>query len=123
MKKGRELDKLAASPLKAAEGLSPHEMVCLAVVMENTLTPSAVVSAGKIARDMNRAGFTTLAASLSLRALLRKRMLDAEQSSDDDGEPITLYRITEEGQEWLLANQDKLSLRFEPAPAGDDIPF
>lgn len=126
MKKGHDLDKLAATPLREAEGLLPHEMVCLAVVMENTPTPGDHVPAHAVEKDMRRAGFTSLAASLSLRSLLKKRMVETEKVTDDQGYEYVAYFVSERGQEWLLENQDKLVLRAEPepTPSGDpNIPF
>jgi hypothetical protein len=100
-------------------------MVCLAVVMENTLTPDGLVRPRDVEQDMQRAGFTPLATSLGLRSLLRKRMVETAQVTDDNGYTETEYRASERGQDWLLENQDKLVLRAEPCtPSGNpDLPF
>ncbi len=125
LKKGRELDAIAASPLKEAEGLSPHEMVCLVVIMENTLAPGDFVWPNKIQQDMRRAGYRDIATSLSLKSLLKKAMVAVSLEEDRDGNVVATYKMTEAGEEWLLANQDRIQLeRTAPEPKpGDDIPF
>ncbi len=125
LKKGRELDVIAASPLKEAQGLSPHEMVCLVVIMENTPAPGDVVWPQQVQQDMRRAGYRDIATSLSLRSLLKKEMVAVSLEDDRDGNPVPTYKVTEAGVEWLLANQDKIQLeRAAPEPRpGDDIPF
>ncbi len=126
LKKGHDLEKLAASPLKESEGLLPHEMACLALVMENTLTPDAVVLPHDVERDMQRAGFTPLATSLGLRSLLKKRMVETLEIDDRGYDTVTGYRTSERGQEWLLEHQDKLDLRAEPPQTqsgNPDLPF
>jgi hypothetical protein len=127
LKKGRDLEKLAASPLRAAEGLLAHEIFCLAVVAENTLTPFAVAMPTTIERDMQRAGFTTLATSLSLRGLLKKNMVETVEVDGGSFERDIGYRCTDRGQDWLMDNQEKLALRGAPEEPGgsdgSDIPF
>jgi hypothetical protein len=119
LKKGRDLETLAASPLRAAEGLSPHEITCLAVMAENVLTPGDWVWPSAVERDMSRAGYRKVASNISLHGLLKKGMIEAREVPTDDGWG-TAYGLSEKGQEWLLENQDKLVLR---KPSQDDPPF
>lgn len=63
------------SPLKETMGLAQHEVVALAVIMQNSLLPGQGVYPKQIAQDMGKAGFNELAASLALNGLLQKLMI------------------------------------------------
>lgn len=127
LEKTMELESLATSPLRESEGLTPHEMVCLAVVMETSLT--GVVWPHSIKSDMERAGFTPLAASLAVHSLLGKKLLEENVTSDINGERASSFLVTSSGQHWLLNNQDKLQLRSRKTsrskgtPEDDGVPF
>lgn len=130
--KGPALERLSQTPLQPAEGLAAHEQVCLAVVSEYSLAPDHSVYPVFIKSDMEKAGFTALAASMALRSLLKKGMVETIVVQEDPQEPpSTAYRISDAGQDWLETNQDKLVLRAPPRksgkapakPAEDDIPF
>ncbi|MFO0582040.1 MAG: hypothetical protein U0229_07210 [Anaeromyxobacter sp.] len=124
MKKGRDLDKLAETPLRGSEGLKPHEIACLAVVMQNTSTPGIGVFPYTITNDMQRAGFTALAANLALHSLLKKGMVAIFEGRDERGEHFTGYEIRPPGHDWLEANQDALDLREgDGGSSPQDIPF
>jgi nucleoside 2-deoxyribosyltransferase len=129
--KERQIAKFASSSSIAdTEGLSPHEMVALITVTQNQFSPQDSVSVHQIREDMNKAGFTDIAASLSLRGLLRKKMISDDMESDINGNSWSVYRITEKGENWLFHNEGKLILRrsnLPPAlpslPNADDLPF
>ncbi len=84
--------------------------MCLAIIAEYSLAPEHSVYPVFVKQDMERAGFTPLAASMSLSSLLKKGMIETKEVYEDDG-PSTGYRISEAGQDWLMENQDKLMLR------------
>lgn len=129
--KENKIERLAQSTQIAdVEGLNPHEVVALVTIAENLNTPNDSVATHSIRSDMERAGYTRIAATLALTSLLRKGMA---QSSDVPGEyeDYTVYSLTESGMSWLLDNQDMFVLRresqqkdstkqFNPA---DDVPF
>lgn len=133
LKKEKQISSLASSsPLNETEGLSTHEIVALATVMQNQFSPTDTVAAYQIKGDMNKAGFTDIAVSISLRSLSRKNMVASDMTSDFNGNEYAAYRVIEKGEDWLFKNQDKLVLQHENAtsvatpaamPDAGEIPF
>lgn len=115
-----------------AEGLTPHEIVALAIVTENSIDPDSPPSAYQIRDDMAKAGFTTIATGISLRCLLKKGLLRiADISGYNMSDSYKGYVLTTEGERWLLQNQSKFMLRTERPPKtppnvddeSNDLPF
>lgn len=100
------------------EGLEQYEIAALVAVAQQINDPDDGISAYRVREDMEKAGFTKLAATLGLKALLDKEMLETFQDRDFNGGVFTAYRVTEKGMAWLFANQDKITLRQE-----DESPF
>ncbi|MCD6311681.1 MAG: hypothetical protein J7M11_04400 [Elusimicrobia bacterium] len=124
LKKEKQIAKFSSSsPLIDTEGLSSHEMVALVTVMQNQFAPHDAVSVYQIKEDMNKAGFTNIATSLSLRSLSRKEFLTPDTDSNINGEEFAIYRVTETGAEWLLKNQDKLMLEQRAPEEQEENPF
>ena len=127
LKKNEELGRVfARSVVKDTEGLNQHELVALATVMQNSFLSNGYVAGYHIRNDMNRAGFTDLAVSLALKTLELKRMISTDLWTDaQDGEPYAVYKVSAQGEQWLIDNQDKLTLRMEPIerPPDNDVPF
>jgi len=134
VKKGRTLEALAEVPLRPSHGLSGHEVTCLTVIMGNGLLADDLVWPKAIQKDMARAGFNALAASLAVKGLLKKGFVKTDVVHDDHGNESIVYSVTDSGTEWLLANEERLILRKdlggasseeEPPPGfsgPDDIP-
>ena len=131
MRKEERLGQLV-SPIINVEGLSQHEMVALVSLAENLESPSHFVGTYQIRQDMERAGFARAATFIALTSLSRKGLVIAEEDSDQNGNISMIYRLTKEGVDWLIKNQDKLVLWEEPKPPTnpyralpeeDDIPF
>jgi hypothetical protein len=70
---------------------------------------------------MENAGFTGIAATIGLRELLSKKMLEKFEDEDFNGRPFIAYKVTNAGMEWLFQNQAKL--KCEPPITDADIPF
>ena len=123
--KKAQLDQVAQlSPVAKFEGLEQHEIGTLIAVAEWINDPDDSVRPERIREDMRRAGFTNLAATLGLNALRKKKMLESFSDTDSYGNRFTAYRMTDRGMDWLLENQDKLTLRQgPPLPDDDDVPF
>jgi len=109
-----------SSPVKDTEGLSQHEVVALAVAMQNSLLPGQPILPRQVVQDMNRVEFTDVAASLALDGLLRKGMLQVSNFSDHRGEKFRAYMMTTKGVEWLHSNHDRIAIE---KPRTDDVPF
>lgn len=101
-----------SSPLAPTSGLTPHEIAFLSLVVSDP--DPAGMPQGYLWQAMGSAGFTGAAAGLALRSLLRKEMVRTSDDRDVDGVVFKRIYILESGDEWLLANQDKLLLRKSP---------
>lgn len=108
--------------------LKPHEVVCLATITENIDHPSDHVMPDAIKADMTQSGFTKAAASIALKSLLTKGLIN-EGSYETDYNNYdafyTAFYLTDSGWEWITENEDQFALR-QPPPSSydpDDIPF
>ena len=114
IKERQNLQNIASmSPLKEVEGLSPHETAVLAVLIANADTLDSSVAPWTLKNDMEKAGFTAVAINLSVVSLLRKKMIKVVEEEDYNGEVAKMYELEQTGMQWLLQNQDKLTLNFE----------
>jgi len=133
IKKSEAMQTIASlSPVKSTEGLSSYEIAALVTIMENRLVPGTGVTPHDVQQDMRKAGYREIAISLSLESLLRKEMIEFDDSEPNDfGGTYTICRITQKGVEWLLENQSRFQLSVsdvpEPPPGSEitdeDIPF
>jgi hypothetical protein len=126
-RKAASIATLSDSPLPMTEGLSAHEVVALATIMENSLDPESPPSAHTITEDMRRAGFTPVAAAIAVKRLLRRGYIDMTQASNFHRDDYTGFVLTDKGESWLLENQDRLVLRRDANTGIDDtddqLPF
>lgn len=123
MEKEIKLDEVKRlSPIAETKGLQQHEVSALATIMQNQLAPDATVSSYTVKEDMNRSGFTDIAVSLALKSLLKKGMVEVKQEFDRNGGEYHAYVVSENGEDWLQQNLDKLILQIQPK-TDHDIPF
>ncbi|QWT22488.1 hypothetical protein KPL74_10925 [Bacillus sp. NP157] len=113
------------SKLTKVDGLEPHEMVALAAIGENIYSLQDSVTLYVIRRDLEKAGFAAFAAALAAKALVAHGLVSEAQQQDREGDMETVYRFTETGWDWLMANKAKFALRKpkRDAAALGDIPF
>ena len=97
--------------------MKTNEITALAFVMANREWSDDGVSTSTIRADMERAGFTLLAAGLALTSLERQGFLSSaqEHSGNYNDEPWTVYKLTNRGEDWLLDNQEQLELSLQPS--------
>jgi len=120
LQKKAQLGQVAQmSPVVKLEGLEQYEIAVLVAVAQQINDPDDGISAYLVRENMDKAGFTNLAATLGLKALLDKGMLELTRRADEGGEIYTIYRVTSEGMSWLFANKDKLTLQRDK----DDVLF
>jgi hypothetical protein len=123
--------QLIDNPIKESAGLKPHEVTALLLLMENL---DESVSFSTLKGYMNKAGFKDIAASISIKELSKKRFVQYFKDTDYHGEEYTVCKITKEGEEWILDNQDKIDFRYTQAEKNiskfnlnpqtiDDLPF
>jgi hypothetical protein len=110
------------SPTQETEGLAPHEVAALVILMEDNLTPDSYTYPHEIKERMERAGFTTVAVSLALSRLKFKEFLVYVKVTDDFRE-YTMCSITEKGRRWIQDNQSSLILKHDSGLKDEDIPF
>lgn len=125
LKKNEEIGRVASlSPVKDTEGLTQHELVGFVTVMQNSfLTGAGATPAYRIKEDMHSAGFTDIAMSIALKTLSSKGMIQSDTWHDEqDGSPYLVYKTSEKGEQWLIANQDKLVLKAK-GKNSDDTAF
>lgn len=125
LKKREQLDELnKVVSVSKVEGLEQYEIGALVAVAQNVDDPEGGISAWMVQQDMDTAGFTKLAATMGLRALLDKQMLESFRDEDRNGNQFMAYRLTPRGASWLFDNKDKLTLRKDRSEVKDeDIPF
>ena len=132
----RAIKQLAEeTPVATSGGLSSHELAALVEIAEQTVTPGEVVATAIVRNALERAGHTGVAVALALKMLARKDLVELSTESDwNSHEDYAVVKVSDEGWNWLEANQDKLVLQreisqeergTEPSSTGgaDDIPF
>lgn len=127
-KQGTLDDLKASSPVADVEGLKQHEFVAIVSLAQNLSTPEDIVSTYIIRQDMEKAGFTKVATTLALAALLDKSLIRTEVVENEYDESYIAYALEKSGMDWLMKNQDLLVLRTqiseEPDVKNDDgLPF
>jgi hypothetical protein len=121
----------AVSPVKSSDGLQPHEVTTLALLLANSDSSEDEVPAYVIKQEMRKNGYTEVGTRLALVRLVTLKYAKTELRSDEFGNQYAAYNLTSMGEEWLLENQGKLQL-VTPNPnkkspkegiTDDDIPF
>lgn len=106
--------------VKDSEGLSPHELFALATVCENIDSINDRVSVSVIKEDMERKGFTKLAASLALNKLVKLGFVELTEGFGQNDYAYFVYGMSESGMDWLASHEDLLCLVVEKEP---EVPF
>lgn len=126
--KQKTVKNIIDSPVKESEGLKQHEVTMLLMIIENQLTDEDTVSVYSLKTDMDKAGFNSIAISISLRELKRKGLIETfKEYSDYNNQEYLACKLTEKGEQWILSNQDKIEFRKQPTSnsdnVDDDLPF
>jgi hypothetical protein len=85
--------------------------LALVAIAQNVESPDDYASAYIIRKDMERAGFTNIAATLATASLLRKGFTTMDRLRDESGEFYVAYKLEPSGFTWLEANEASLELR------------
>lgn len=109
------------------EGLEQIEVVALAALGENLSTMEDGVSLWSIKSDMEKAGFTSFAATIAMRSLTDKGFVTQETAFDErDDTPYTVFNFTDAAWAWIMSNKDQFALSRKTQRAGTrtgEIPF
>ncbi len=110
------------SPTQETEGLSPHEVAALVILMENNLSPDSSISPYQVGEKMRRAGFTAVAVGIALNVLHVKGYMEYVTVTDENDNTYQACSITSKGRQWIYDNQSSLVLKVEQIK-DEDIPF
>lgn len=115
------------SAIKATDGLSPHEITALVTMGSESILDEEGVSGYQLANAMENTGYTKIAAKLSLVSLQKRGMVEKGESRDPrSDESYLVYRLSDQGLQWLLDNQDQIELKRETPnapPGAGPVPF
>ena len=99
----------ALSVMPETEGLKPHELLALTIVMQNQFTGGIVP--WQLQKQVQKGGFVPPAGSLAIIGLKRKGLIVLDGRQDQDGEYYETVLASDKGEEWLMENQEKLNLK------------
>jgi hypothetical protein len=74
--KTKAIKTLHATPVVETEGLKSHELALLIILTENQLTSEESLSVYSLKGAMNQAGYTDVATSVGIRALVAKGLIE-----------------------------------------------
>ncbi len=120
------VEQAAAQPVAAPQsGLNAQQVAALVTVGAEYIGDGSI-SAYELTQKMENVGFTKIAATIAIRGLERMGFVEGFTYSDFNTEPVSAYRCTDAGFDWLEQNQDRLALRYA-TPAEqvdiDQLPF
>lgn len=117
--KERRLEQLVESSVVAnVGGLKNLEIVALATLAANAEGVSSPVPSHQIRQDMEKQGFTKVAVTVALAALMKRAMIEMTEWQDEYEHLRGDCSLADAGAQWLIENQGQLVLK-----GSDDIPF
>ena len=117
MENKKSVKQIIDNPVKESEGLKQHEVTMLLIIMENQLTSEDSVSIYSLKSDMDKAGFNTIATSISVRELQRKGLIETfKEYNDYNDQEYSACKLAASGVEWIMNNQDKIEFRNQSKP-------
>ena len=77
---------------------------------------------------MNKSGYTDVATNVGIRILEKIKLIETfmQQDNWNNGQEFIACKLTENGENWVLENQDKLEFRFDASideNEENDLPF
>jgi hypothetical protein len=128
--KRKTVKAISSAPIADREGLKSHEIALLVLVIENQITSEDNMSVYQLKDEMNKAGYTDVATSVGIRSLTKGKLLETFMYEDqwNNGQEYAACRLTENGEQWILDNQDKLEFKIKQKEIddndkSDDLPF
>ena len=120
LSKQERSQKIVESPLKESEGLRPFEATLLGVIIGEQITDEESVPAYSLREKMMQLGFNKVAASIGIRSLKQKLLIETLMASDWNGEQYEAYKLTKQGVDFILSHTDlfDLSPKYEANRTG-----
>jgi hypothetical protein len=124
VKQDAVLEKIAEeSPVTPVHGLSPPEILVLAVVAGDAYLPDQATTVNSAKRAAERAGVTNMGFNLAVRRLLQKKFIrEHEFYNEQDGETYAGLAVADLGWDWIDANEAQFVLT-RPDKKEGEIPF
>jgi hypothetical protein len=125
LEKSKKVEKLQSSPVVETEGLKSHEIALLIIMAQSQFTSLDSVTIPHLKTEMNKAGYTDIATGVGIRTLIKKNFIyvDTEVDRFGEGYPYQVARVSDEGEDWILNNQDQLIFRTEDKKQDDELTF
>ena len=128
LQRHRRMDDLSSmTSISRVEGLEQYELAGLVILASETENET---SAWMFHQDMKKAGFNQLAANLARKMLADRQFIEERKEQEHGGDWYSILRVTPNGLNWLVANQEKLTLRTSGSgpmknavDENDDLPF
>ena len=119
---------LNITPVVETEGLKSHEVAILILITENQLTDTDSMTVYNLKNEMGKAGYTDIATGVGVRTLVKKGMIETTIEADQWGNDYSVCRLTPQGDDWILNNQNQFQFRMTEQPtknnaSTDDLPF
>jgi nucleoside 2-deoxyribosyltransferase len=104
----------ASSSMRETEGLRPHEISTLAMIMALRGDPSGGPSFYVLKQALSGI-YNELGVNLAVVALLRQELIESYEDFEEDynHNKFTAYRLTSGGEQWLLDNQERLEIKTQ----------
>ena len=116
------LGQVASMPsISRVEGLEQYEIAGLVAVAESVDEPESGIATHIFRHNMEQAGFNALAATLALKSLTDRQMLERYEEESFRGDPYAAFRITPKGMRWLFEKSAKLTLHVSNTETQEDL--
>ena len=115
LKKEKTLKTLSNNDLAPIDGLNQQEMAVLVALAGNLESPEDRVDSHVLRADVEKAGFTKVAAIIGIKGLSKKELIDYNMITDDykNGEYL-VYSLTHLGWDWIMENQERFVIVNNP---------
>lgn len=112
VKQDAVLEKIAEeSPVNPVPGLSPPEVLVLAVIAGDAYLPDQATTVNSAKRAAERAGVTNMGFNLAVRRLLQKMFVREQELYDEQGgEAYAGLAVAEPGWDWIDTNDSQFVL-------------
>ncbi|MFY1047614.1 hypothetical protein [Chryseobacterium sp. GP-SGM7] len=129
----KTIEVLSNIPVQEIKGLKNHEFAILVLLMENTFSKQESFPVHMLKTEMNKSGFNDMATSVGIRSLEKLQFVSVSMEVDQWSE-YPVCRLNENGENWILDNQDKLDFKMtesfviqhsqeEEEEEEEDLPF